>query len=67
MTNTSEAREFRPFIPEVTKYGIGRTTAYELADKGLIETFLIGRRRYVYLDSLTALPDRIKALQQAGQ
>lgn len=63
MTNTKEAREFRPFIPEVTKCGIGKTTAYELVEKGLIETFLIGRRRYIYLDSLAALPERLKSQQ----
>ena len=52
-------REFRPFIPECAKVGIGRSKAYELADEGVLETVLIGRRRFVYLDSLYSLPQRI--------
>jgi len=59
MTSTSEQREFRPFIPECAKRGIGRTKAYELANAGLLETFCIGAKRYVYLDSLLSLPERL--------
>lgn len=67
MANTSEQidRDYRPFIPECTKRGIGRTTAYELANNGDLETFLIGRKRFVFLDSLATLPERLKA-KQAG-
>lgn len=59
MANTTEQRDYRPFIPECTKRGIGKTTAYELANDGLLETFLIGRKRFVYLDSLGTLPERL--------
>ena len=52
--------DFRPFIPECTKRGIGKTKAYELANAGLIDTFTIGTKRYVLLDSLLTLPERLK-------
>lgn len=57
----NEQRDFRPFIPECTKRGIGKTKAYELANAGLLETFPIGSKRYVYLDSLLSLPARLAA------
>ena len=65
MASTNEHRDFRPFIPECTKRGIGKTKAYELANAGLIDTFLIGTKRYCYLDSLATLPERL-ALQAKG-
>ena len=66
MANTNEQRDYRPFIPECTKRGIGKTKAYELANAGLIETFTLGTKRYVFLDSLLSLPHRIAgAAQQA--
>lgn len=67
MASTSEQteRDYRPFIAECTRRGIGRTTAYELANKGDLDTFLIGRKRFVYLDSLATLPERLKAKQAA--
>ncbi|MDH5834244.1 hypothetical protein [Luteimonas kalidii] len=58
-------REFRPFIPECNKVGIGRSKAYELANSGLLETTTIGRRRFVYLDSLYTLPQRLNAAASA--
>ena len=58
MATTSD-RDYRPFILECTKRGIGKTTAYELANNGDLETFLIGRKRFVYLDSLATLPQRL--------
>jgi hypothetical protein len=59
VASATEHREFRPFIPECTKRGIGKTKAYELANAGLIETFTLGTKRYVYLDSLLSLPHRL--------
>jgi hypothetical protein len=59
--DTHGHREFRPFIPECTKVGIGRSKAYELANAGLLETISIGRRRFVYLDSLYSLPTRLQS------
>lgn len=57
-------REFGPFVAECNKRGIGRTTAYALLADGHLETFLIGTKRYVYVDSVLALPARLA--QQAA-
>src|SRR3546814_17330623 len=61
MQSTNEQRDFRPFIPECAKRGIGKTKAYALADAGLLETFTIGHKRYDHLDSLLSLHPRIAA------
>ena len=66
MANASEQREFRPFIPECTKRGIGKTLAYELANAGLLEVFHLGSKRYIYLDSLLTLPQRLQSKQEAA-
>lgn len=65
---SANRRDFRPFIPECTKRGIGKNTAYNLANNGLLETFLIGRKRYIYLDSIETLPERLALtrLEAAG-
>jgi len=57
---TSEQREFRPFIPECRKRGIQKTKAYELANAGLLEVFNIGTRKFIFLDSLLSLPQRLQ-------
>lgn len=64
--DTNVLREFRPFIPECAKVGIGRSKAYQLAEDGLLETMTIGRKRYVYLDSLLSLPSRLAGKSKAG-
>jgi len=61
VVDTCEQRDFRPFIPECAKVGIGRSKAYELAGAGLLETVMIGRRRFIFLDSLYTLPQRLSA------
>ena len=61
--DTGGQREFRPFVSECAKVGIGRSKAYELANSGLLDTTLIGRKRFVYLDSLLSLPNRLAAQQ----
>lgn len=66
MASATEHREFRPFIPECTKRGIGKTKAYELAKAGLIETFVLGTKRYCYLDSLLSLPQRLGTASNEG-
>lgn len=58
MANAVE-RDFRPFIPECAKRGIGKTKAYELANAGLLDVFKIGSKTYIYLDSLLTLPHRL--------
>lgn len=50
---------FAPLVTACAAHGICRTVAYELAADGTLDTFLIGRRRYVYIDSLHTLPQRI--------
>lgn len=40
-------------------YGISRTNAFKYASEGLLETFMIGNRRYVYIDSVQTLPERL--------
>lgn len=65
---SANRRGYRPFIPECNKRGIGKNTAYNLATDGLLETFLIGRKRYIYLDSLETLGERLALarLEAAG-
>jgi len=52
---------FAPLVPACATHGISRTVAFELSAAGLLDTFLIGKRRYVHMDSLRTLPDRLKA------
>lgn len=52
---------FGPFVSRCRDHGIKRTTAYKLLDEGLLDTFVIGRRRYVFNDSLRDLPMKILA------
>lgn len=56
---TLRQRDFAPFPQALIERGIGKTVSYELLDDGEIETFCIGRRRYVYLDSLLTLGERL--------
>jgi hypothetical protein len=46
-------------VEECAKHGISRTVAFELVAKGLLQSFLLGKRRYVLLDSLRTLPERL--------
>lgn len=59
----SEAPTYRPLVPAAADHGISRSVAFELARKGLLETFTIGTRRYVRLESLRTLPDRLASEQ----
>lgn len=56
---TDSAPTFRPMVEECAKHGISRTVAFELVAKGLLQSFLLGKRRYVLLDSLRTLPERL--------
>ena len=58
--------KFLPFVETCEEHGISRTAAYRLADRGLIETFTLGRRRYVVMESLRTLPDRMRDAQQVA-
>ena len=50
---------FAPLVTACAANGISRSVAFELARKGLLETFRINSRRYVMLSSLSSLPDRL--------
>lgn len=50
---------YRPLVEACNDHGISRTVAFDLARKGLLDTFTIGKRRYVRLESLRTLPERI--------
>lgn len=55
---------YQPLVDACRAHGISRSVAFELAREGSLQTFLIGKRRYVYLDSLRTLPDRL--IESAG-
>jgi len=52
---------YRPLVEACNEHGISRTTAFELAASGVLETFKIGAKRYVFTQSLESLPDRLKS------
>lgn len=54
-------RPYAPLQTAIARYGISRTVAYNLLNRGLLEGFCIGARRYLYLDSLDALPLALEA------
>lgn len=56
---TSTTPSYKPLVEACTDHGIGRTTAFALAKTGKLKTFLIGSRRYVWLESLATLPERV--------
>lgn len=66
MSTNSNAAEapvpygFGPLVTECARRGIGRTVAFELARRGLIDTFVIGKKRMVKIASLESLPDRLQ-------
>lgn len=66
MADATENRDFRPFIPECTRRGIGKTVAYELANAGILETFTVGKKRFILLASLDTLPDRLAKREKAA-
>lgn len=56
---SDKSPSFAPLVDACKAHGISRTVSFELSKKGLIETFSIGKRRYVYLESLRTLPQRL--------
>lgn len=60
-TMRSETPTYRPLVTACADHGISRTVAFDLARSGLLDTFTIGTRRYVRLDSLRTLPERLAA------
>jgi hypothetical protein len=60
----TDRRAYGPLVQEANARGIGRTVAFQLARDGIIETFNIGRRRFVILESLDSLPQRLAEREQ---
>lgn len=58
MTN-NDSPYFGPLVACCAANGISRSVAFELARKGLLETFRINSRRYVMLASLKSLPETL--------
>lgn len=56
---TETTPTYRPMVTACAEYGICRSVAFKLAASGKLQTFTIGTRRYVYLDSLRTLPERL--------
>lgn len=61
ITPQHSAPTYGPLVTTCALYGIGRTKAFELAAAGTLETFVIGSKRYVLIESLDSLPERLKA------
>ena len=65
--STKVKPSYGPMVEICGDHGISRTVAFELARQGQLKTFLIGKRRYVYLDSVRTLPERLAANEKATQ
>lgn len=58
---TGTDRAFGPLVETCRQHGISRTVAFDLSARGVLETFRIGKRRYVTMASLRTLPARMAA------
>ena len=56
---------YAPLVLACEKFGIGKTKAFDLAKRGELDTFKIGARTYVMLDSLKSLPLRMAGDRKA--
>lgn len=65
MQKHSHEVAFLPLVSACQQHGIGKTVAFELVKAGMLDTFQIGKRRYVVLASLHSLPDRLAANKKA--
>lgn len=59
-------RSYGGLVREAAKRDIGKTKAFEFAKEGLLETFKLGNRKYVYIDSIDTLPQRIAEREKAA-
>lgn len=55
----NSVQTFGRLVEECSKVGISRTLAFKLVRLGVLETFSIGKRRFVCLESLRTLPQRM--------
>lgn len=58
---------FKPLVAACAEFGISRTVAFDLARRGLLDTFCIGARRYVRMHSLETLPERLAEHATRGE
>jgi hypothetical protein len=65
--NADEQPTFYPLVKYCAAHGICRSVAFDLAATGILDTFLIGNRRYVMLDSVKALPQTVRQRQLAAR
>jgi hypothetical protein len=54
---------YAELVKECERWDICRTKAFDYARRGLIDTFVMGRKRYVVIASLESLPERLRAAQ----
>ena len=64
-TFVTQGVAFGPFIPNMRARGFGKTTSYKLLKLGLVETAMIGGRRFVRLASIDSLFDRFAAMENS--
>lgn len=63
---STTGRAYGPLVEVCKEHGIGKTVAFDLSAKGLLETFKLGNKRYVMLDSVRTLPERLAQQQKAA-
>lgn len=61
--STESNATFGLLVKVCQQHGISRTTAYKLASKGVIQTFNIGKRKYVMLKSIQSIPHVFSGLE----
>lgn len=57
---------FAPLVKACAAQGISRSRAYKLMQQGMLTTFSINSSRYVMMDSLRSLPERLGSQSQHG-
>lgn len=55
---------YGPLVDVCKAHGISRTRAFQYASQGLLETFPMGNRTYVYVKSVHSLPERLGAVRR---
>lgn len=58
---------FGPLVAVCKRYGICRTRAFAFAKQGLLDTFTIGRTRFVYVASVERLPQTLNSLKETSK
>lgn len=57
---------YGPLVDVCKAHGISRTRAFQYARDGLLETFPMGNRTFVYVASVHALPERLGVVPGRG-